>query len=158
MSKFSGSDIVEFGVQIEKNGRDFYNALLKCTGNIKLKETFKFLAQAEEEHVKDFEKILDLVEKHEPSQVFTQEYFGYMKASAKQYVFTEKDTGREIAENVKSESDGLDLGIDFEKKSIKFYQEMKKCIPEEGQGLLDELISQEEGHLKNLERLKSEFG
>ena len=39
---FAGSEIVELGVQIEVNGRDFYCALAGGTEDKQAKETFSF--------------------------------------------------------------------------------------------------------------------
>ena len=55
---FSGSEIVQIGIQIEKNGRDFYNALEKQSTSNKSKEIFRYLAGEEEKHIKVFEEIL----------------------------------------------------------------------------------------------------
>jgi len=41
---FAGSEIVEIGIQIEKNGRDFYNTLDKQSKNEKAKEIYRFLS------------------------------------------------------------------------------------------------------------------
>ena len=40
---FAASEVVEIGVQIEINGRDFYNTLIKKSKNKKTKEIFEHL-------------------------------------------------------------------------------------------------------------------
>ena len=45
---FAGSEIVEMGIQIEKNGRDFYCALTEKSKDKKAKEIFAYLAEQEE--------------------------------------------------------------------------------------------------------------
>jgi len=45
---FSGSEITEIGVQIEKNGKDFYDELTKKSKNQKAKEIFSYLSGEEE--------------------------------------------------------------------------------------------------------------
>lgn len=151
---FSGSEIVELGIQIEKNGRDFYNALVGKSKNQKAKEKFKYLAGEEEKHIEVFSKILDSVHKYEPPESYPGEYFAYMNALARDYVFTEKDKGKEVAKNVKGDKQAVELGIRFEKDSIIFYTGMKRIVPEYDHKIVDKLISQEQDHLRQLSELK----
>lgn len=151
---FAGSEIVELGIQIEKNGRDFYNAVIEQSKNQKAKETFKYLAGEEEKHIAVFQNILDSVHKYKPPESYPGEYFAYMNALARDYVFTQKDKGREIAKNVKGDKEAISLGIGFEKDSIIFYVGMKKVVPEYDHKIVDRLITQEQDHLRQMSELK----
>ncbi len=151
---FAGSEIVKLGIQIEKNGRDFYNTLSSQSKNQKASEIFKYLAGEEEKHIKTFQEILNKTEKYEPSGLDADEYFAYMNALASEYVFTQKDKGKEIAKTIKSDQEAMNMGIGFEKDSIVFYEGMKKVVPEYDLKIVDALITQEQGHLKILSDLK----
>ncbi|MFH0762886.1 MAG: ferritin family protein [Candidatus Omnitrophota bacterium] len=151
---FSGSEIVELGIQIENNGRDFYNALAGKSKNPKAQSIFAFLAQEEGKHIFAFQKILDSVEKYQPPEAYPGEYFAYMKTLADKYIFTKKDEGRRIAEIVKSDAQALDMGIGFEKDSIDFYQNIKKVVPAYGQKIVDGVVAQEQKHLEMLSDLR----
>lgn len=151
---FAGSEIVELGIQIEKNGRDFYNTLTKQSKNPKAKDIFKFLAAEEERHIKIFQGILEKTEKYEPPESYPGEYFAYMNALASEYIFTQKDKGEEIAKRTKTDKEAVDLGIGFEKDSIIFYEGMKKVIPPYHLNIVEELILQEQNHLRQLTDLK----
>jgi len=152
---FAGSEIVAIGIQIEKNGRDFYNTLFTKSTKQKAKDIFEYLASEEEKHIAMFLKILDSLENYEPKEAFPQEYFAYMKALAEKYVFTQENKGSEIAGNTKSDKDAIELGIGFEKDSIAFYNGMKKVVPEGDVKIINGLIAQEEEHLKRLSDLKN---
>ena len=151
---FAGSEIVELGIQIEKNGRDFYDTLVRQLKNKKAKEIFKYLAGEEEKHIATFQRILDKLEKYEPPESYPGEYFAYMNALASDYVFTQKDTGKRIAKNITSDKEAVDTGTGFEKDSILFYEGMKKVVPEYDHKVIDELITQEQSHLRQLSDLK----
>lgn len=151
---FAGSEIVEIGIQIEKNGRDFYNTLEKKSKNQKASEIFKYLAGEEEKHIVVFQKILDSLGKNEPPELYPDEYFAYMNALASEHVFTKEDKGEEIAKTIKSDMEAVNMGIGFEKDSIIFYEGMKKVVPEYDLKLVDELIMQEQDHLSILSDLK----
>ncbi len=151
---FAGSEIVELGIQIEKNGRDFYNTLASQSKNQKAGEIFRYLAGEEEKHIKVFQEILNKTEKYEPSGLDADEYFAYMNALASEYVFTQKDKGKEIAKTIENDKEAVDMGIGFEKDSIIFYEGMKKAVPEYGLKIINGLIMQEQSHLKKLSDLK----
>jgi rubrerythrin len=152
---FAGSEIIELGIQIEKNGKDFYNTLVSQSKNQHAKEIFKHLEGEEEKHIATFQKILDALHKYEPPESYPGEYFVYMSALAGEYVFTQKDKGKEIAMNTKSDKEAIELGIKFEKDSIIFYVGMKKVVPEHQGKMVDKLIEQEKIHLYKLLELKN---
>jgi rubrerythrin len=152
---FSGSEMVEIGIQIEKNGRDFYNTLASKSKNEKSKNIFEYLAGQEEKHMEVFQGILGSVEKYEPAEAYPGEYSAYMNSLASGSVFTQKDKGKEIAKKLKNEQEAIDIGIKAEKDSIVFYEGMKKVVPEYDQKIIDEVIKQEQGHLKQLQDLKT---
>jgi len=154
---FAASEVVEMGIQIEKNGRDFYNTLTRQAKNTKAKEVFQYLAGEEEKHIRVFQGILDSVEKYVPSESYPGEYFAYMSALAGDYVFTQKDKGEELAQGIKTDKEAVSLGIGFEKDSILFYEGMKKVVPEYHLKIIAELIMQEQNHLRQLSDLKQKL-
>jgi rubrerythrin len=154
---FSGSEIMEIGVQIEKNGRDFYSTLAIQSKDPKTRDIFKFLAGEEEKHITVFQRILSSIAKYEPPEAYPGEYFAYMSALAAESIFTKKDKGKEIAGKIKNDKEAIDIGIGAEKDSIIFYEGMKKAVPEYDQKVIDEVIAQEEGHLKQLLESKAKF-
>ena len=147
---FVGSEIVEIGIQIENNGRDFYNMLARRSENEKAKEIFGFLAGEEEKHIKVFEGILEKTQEFAPQGLDADDYLRYMKVLAGEHIFTQKDRGAEIAQNTGSDKEAIDVAIRFEEDSIVFYVGMKKLVPEYDHQVIEFLIMQEENHLKQL--------
>ncbi|MFH0840137.1 MAG: ferritin family protein [Candidatus Omnitrophota bacterium] len=152
---FSGSEIVGFGIEIERNGRDFYNTLAAKAQDAKAKDVFKFLEREEEKHIAVFRKILESVKEYEPPETYVGEYFAYMTMLAGEYVFTQADKGKEVAKKITNDKEAIDLGIKFEKESIIFYEGMKKAVPEIQAGIVEKLVEQENAHLFKLLKLKS---
>jgi len=152
---FSASEVIELGIQIEKNGRDFYNTLTAQSKNPKAQEVFKFLAGEEEKHIKVFQGILGKAQKYQPAGLGADDYFAYMKSLASEHIFTQKDKGEEVARTLKTEKEAIQKAIGFEEDSIVFYEGLKKTVPEYDQGVVDELIRQEQKHLKKLIDLKA---
>jgi len=151
---FSGSEIIELGVQIEKNGKDFYETVFSNSKNEAAKKLFKYLAGEEEKHIAIFKEFLAVTEQYEPAESYAGEYVSYMKALASECVFTKKNKGKETAGKIKSDKEAVDVGIGFEKDSIIFYEGMKKAVLEYDHKIIDYLIAQEQGHLRRLAELK----
>lgn len=151
---FAGSEILEIGIQIERNGKDFYEALSGQAKDAKTKDLFKFLAGEEAKHMVKFQEILGQVEKYQPQGLDADEYYAYMNALASESVFTQANKGKELAKRVKNSKKAVRIGITAEKDSIVFYEGMKKSVPEHEHKVVDEVIAQEQGHLKKLLDLK----
>jgi rubrerythrin len=147
---------VKLGVQIEKNGMDFYNALVNRSKDKKASGIFRYLAGEEEKHISVFQKLLNSIEKYEPAESYPNEYFAYMNALAGDHVFTKEGRGKEIANKVKSDKEAIELGIGFEKDSIIFYEGMKKAVLAGEVKIIEQLILQEESHLQMLQNQMEE--
>ncbi|HTY45417.1 MAG TPA: ferritin family protein [Patescibacteria group bacterium] len=154
---FAGSEIVELGVQIEKNGRDFYNALASRSKNQKAVGIFTYLAKEEEKHIAVFQKMLEKLDAYEPPQAYADDYVAYMKALAGEHVFTQEHQGEAVAKKAASDAEAVQIGIQLEKDSIVFYEGMKKAVPEYDHKAVNELIVQEQGHLRQLVVLKEQL-
>lgn len=150
---FAASEILEIAVQIEKNGYDFYSAMAFGSKDTRARELFTFLSKEEDKHRQVFLKIMDETEKYEPQGLDVDQYSAYMNSLAADVVFTQKDKGRELAAKIKSQSEAIDVGIKAEKDSIVFYEGIKKAVPGYDQKIVDEIIEQEQGHLKLLMEL-----
>jgi len=150
---FSASEIVELAIEIEKNGRDFYYALIKKSKFPKAQEIFQYLALEEGKHILAFKDILDTVQKH-LAVSYPAEYLNYMSALSDGYIFTQQNTGEAIALKVQSDLQGIEIGIGFEKDAVTFYEGMKKAVPTNEHKIINEVIAQEKLHLRQLLDLK----
>ena len=154
---FAGSEVVELGIQIEKNGKDFYQALAAQSKVPKARDTFVFLAKEEEKHISVFQSILGRTQGYEPPQSYPGEYLAYMNALASDQVFTQKDKGRGVALAIKTDKEAVNMAMGFEKDSIIFYQGMKDMVPGHEQKIIDELIAQEQAHVIRLSALRADL-
>lgn len=151
---FAGKEIIEIGIQIEKNGRDFYNTLLKQSKEIEIQDLFKFLATEEEKHIKAFQKILEQTGQYEVQGLDSDDYYAYMNALASEHVFTKANTGEPVARSIKSDKEAIEMAIGFEKDSIIFYEGMIRVVPDDDKKIVNALIIQEQDHLRRLTRMK----
>ena len=147
---FKSSEIVKFAVQIEKNGRDFYDQAAKSVKAESAKKIFELLSYEEQLHIAVFESILNQLDAHEPAERYPGEYADYMLALVSENVFTKNKQGYEIARTIRNDKQALELALGFEKDSILFYYEMKRYVWEGFHKDIDKLIAQEQEHLKKI--------
>lgn len=155
-------DIFRVGVQIETNGKLFYETAAKQTQETRAKELFKELADWENQHIELFEKLrLQLPETAKEENLFDpgSELEMYIEATADSHIFIKNKDIASLVSTLKTPREVLDLAITFEKDSVVFYSAMKKAIPESfGKGRMDTLINEEIKHIAMLAQQKEKLG
>lgn len=152
---FSGSELVEIAIGIERNGAAFYRALAQKTENDKARAIYQHLADEEIKHQNTFQGMLRSVGSYQPPEEYAEDYRLYLKSLVDSSVFTDAAQAQRVAAKVASEAEALDVGIWAEKDSILFYTEMQNLVkPADHQVILD-IINQERGHLNQLTQLKN---
>lgn len=151
---FSGSEVVELGIEIEKNGRDFYDACAKKARDEAVGEMFRYLSREEERHIVSFKNMLDSIRQQDRAESYPGEYFAYLNALASEHIFTRANSGADLAARLKEDAQAVDMAIGLEKDSIIFYEGMKEVVPATEMAVVEELIAQEQAHLRKLVELK----
>ena len=155
MGVFYAREIVEVAIQIEKNGRAFYTAMEGSVEDPELKGTYAFLAREEAKHIERFSQLGDRVKKGRPGTFMESEEYGlYLEALADEHVFRADGSGEKMARKAKGKIGGLDIGIQFEKDTILFFEELCGLIHAKDRSVIDRLISEEKAHLKKLLDMK----
>jgi len=148
---------VKYAVQIEKNGRDFYDQAAKSVKSDKAKKVLEFLSNEEQQHIAAFEEILRQIPGNEPKERYPGEYADYMLALIEESLFTKSKQGYDSAKTIRNDKQALELAVGFEKDSILFYYEMKRFVWEGLHGNIDKLIAEEQDYLKKLSDLLKGF-
>jgi rubrerythrin len=152
---FSGSELLEVALGIEKNGAAFYQALAERTANNHTRAIYEHLALEETRHQKTLQGILDKVGRYQPSQDYAEDYYLYLKSLVDSSVFSDAAQARKIAAQTSSPAQALDIGIKAEKDSILFYTEMKNLVKPADHPVIDNIINEERGHLNQLSELRA---
>ena len=151
---FSGSELINIAIGIEKNGLAFYQSLVKAEKDVMARGAYKYLADMEEKHLKTFQSMLDTMGEYKPPEIYTEEYDLYLKALVDSAVFTDDKVAREMAEKVTSSAEAMQIALGAEKDSILFYSEMRNLVPERDRKVVDRIIEEEKSHLRQLSDLK----
>lgn len=152
-------EIFKVGVEIERNGKAFYQAAASAAKDAGLKKLCGELAAWETKHVELFEglrRALPAEAREDGSFDPADEESQYLRATADGHVFVKnKDVGALVA-RCTSPAALLDLAIEFEKDSVVFYSALKQLLPK-AQGL-DALIDEELRHIGLLTAQRAKAG
>lgn len=154
---FSGKEVLEIAIQIEKNGFTFYSQAAKKVTDKTARELIEWLAQEEKSHIGRFEDILSSFspERLDMTPAELEEYYLYLKALADARVFTTELKAEEAAQGIKNGKDAINLGIGFEKDSLLFLHGIKMLVKGSDALAVEELQREEMLHLKKLVELKN---
>lgn len=153
MVMFSGSELAQTAVNIERNGIAFYAALAERSRDQKTKRTFGELADMERQHEKTFCAMLDSTGKEAPFEEYSGQHASYLKALADSAVFTDAAKAAETARQVANQAEALRLAMEAEKDSILFYMEMRGVSREKDRVVIERIIDEEKTHLVQLREM-----
>ena len=158
---FNAREIFDIGVQIEVNGKAFYEAAAKKTAETAMKEFFTELAAWENQHIKLFGELRDALPTAAGNvAVFdpNDEAATYLQATADSHVFVKNKDMVALMAGCKGPLDILDIAITFEKDSVVYYTTMKKVVAKDlGQDKVDRLIDEEIKHISLLTQRRAKL-
>ena len=151
---FSGSELVNIAIGIERRGVTFYDTMTKSTKNVTARDVFQYLANVEREHIQIFQNMLTKAEKYQFPETYAEEYAAYLQALVDSAVFTDDFITSEVATKAGSDIKALELAISAEKDSILFYYGIKEITPRRAQSTVNKILTEEKSHLRQLSELK----
>lgn len=157
--KFSGYEIGEMAIQIERNGKAFYEVLENKSNDNDMRLFFKYLSDQENIHMERFKELRDTLSKEGYVAPYDwDEARDYLSALVSKEVFSGSNVGAKIAEQAKDECAAFDAAIGLEKDSLLFYHEMMRFVNVQDHPLIEAIADEERKHIKVLTEKKSERG
>lgn len=151
---YNANEVYEIGIEIERNGKAFYEAAVESVEDPDTKKFLDDLAKWEGQHISLFEKLQsELSEQENEDNVFDpdNEAHLYLKAAAASHVFRKNLDITDIVAHCKNHVDILNMAIQFEKDSVVLYNTMIGMVPEHlGKDKIERLIEEELKHLSLL--------
>lgn len=123
-------EIIRIGIEIEKNGCDFYKLAAEKIDDAKAKKFLTQLASWEVEHVSIFEQFL---QDEQCDTCVSESWYedetakGYFKSIADSHIFL-KSKAESVLENCDTIMDVLKMALQFEKDSIVLYESLKSMV------------------------------
>ncbi len=152
--QFSGSELLETALSIERNGIALYRALANETQNKDSKAIYDYLVGEEEKHVNTFQSMLNTIGQYQPPKDYNLKYMLYLQNIVAPSVFSNISEARQRAKKLSTEIQAIDMGIQSEKDSILFYTEMQNYVMQSDQQIVLNIIDEEKDHLVQLSQLK----
>lgn len=151
---FNAGEAFKIAIEIEENGRGFYEKAAAKTDDREVRRIFEFLGAEEVKHKQRFTQLKnELPESTSGSTVWDpdNELDQYLKMMADMHVFRKsEDVDRKLAQ-ANDASEALDVAIQFEKDSIVFFAEMQSnSESDEARNNIGQLVREEQDHLKKL--------
>ena len=154
MFGFNAAEVFQIGIEIEENGKTFYEKAASKIDDPEVKAIFEDLAQQEVEHKRRFQELKEkLPEEAGESTVFDpdNELNQYLKMMADSHVFRTSENVEEKLADVRDAVDALKMAIEFEKDSVLFFLSMQEATEEKrGRELIGWLVKEEQAHLRRL--------
>ena len=151
---FNASEVFQIAIDIEENGRRFYEKAMGLSDDHDVNTVFAALAQEEAEHLEKFKDLKSQLPKAASGDTVwdpENEVDQYLQMMADMNVFRSDVDMEEKLSLVGSVEDALKLGIQFEKDSIIFFLSVQEATAEnKGRNSIDQLVNEEKEHLKRL--------
>lgn len=150
---FNAGEVFKIAIQIEENGKQFYDESQKIVRNPGIQKLFAELAEQEIEHKKKFESLkAQLPPESTVSGVWDpdNELDQYIKTMADAHVFVTSVSLKDQLARVKDAKSALKMAIEFEKDSVIFFLTLEESTDKKDQELIKSLVKEEQGHLKRL--------
>jgi rubrerythrin len=154
---FSGSELINIAIGIERRGIAFYDIMAKSTKNAVAREVFQYLSDMERGHIQIFQEMLGEADKYQFPAAGAGEYTAYLQSLVDSAVFSEETVTSETVTRTESDVEAIELAIGAEKDSILFYYEMKEIMPQRAQPTVNKIIAEEKAHLRQLSELKKKL-
>lgn len=153
-SIFSGNDLINIAIDIERRGIMFYDIMAKSTDNEDARAVFEELVEMERDHITVFEEMLGEVDEFQMQEAPSQARTDYLQALIDDAVFTDDLITSEMATQADSDIKALELAITAEKDSILFYYELRDILPGQSLPAINRIITEEKSHLQQLSDIK----
>ena len=160
--QYNAYEIFQMGVEIEKNGKLFYDACARRTLHPEVKKLCGELAGWENQHVTLFQRLQDDLPESARSETFydpDNELGMYLKAAADSHIFLANQDMSALASSLKTPRDILTMALSFEKDSVVLYTGMQRMVPREmGKASIEAITTEELKHISIITRLLASLG
>jgi len=156
VAKFNADKVFEMGMQIERNGREFYRRAAAGAQDAAVRRMLSSLAEMEDDHEGLFGRLKAALPKEAaPELLFDPDGTAarYLRAAADTHVFNAESARPDDLSDCPTAEDVLRKAMEFEKDSVVFFLALKEVVPEDlGKAEVDGLIREELDHIALLSR------
>jgi rubrerythrin len=150
---FSGDELINIAIDIERRGISLYDVMAKSTDSEMARSAFAGLAEMERVHLKTFQDMLRESGAGQSREI-PPEYPDHIRTLIDEAVFSDDLITSEMAMQADTDIKAVEIGIRAEKDSLLFYYEMKENVPHRAVPVISRIIAEEKEHLRQLSEIK----
>ena len=155
MKTYNLEDIFKFAINMEGQGKVFYDAVSDNTEDKKAKELFSYLGKQETEHAKTFGRLYNIYAKKGSSFSADEHFEEVLDTLFRGLLVPDISEVRDALVRKKRITSIIKIGMDVELNTILFYKKLKESIGAGEAGkALEKIIAEEENHLVRLKNLR----
>jgi rubrerythrin len=156
MEQFSKNEAIELAIQIEREGKEFFDAVAKAASEEEVRNVFRWLAAEETRHMQVFESMREETERLALSGPYDWEEVGrYLRAMVQERVFPGVEEASKVARGMKDLGRVFRFALQIEKDNILYFHELRDFVAEQDRGVLNRLIEEEKSHIRRLVELRN---
>ncbi len=145
---FRAGEILDMAIQIERQGIRFYEACASSRLQQDVLEVFRRLIEQERLHVDIFSRMKAGLVDYSLPETYTGEMRNYVDSFVRDQVFYQPAEAFRQASDIEDPLKAIEFSIGFEKRSILFYSAIKQVIRHSETKVVDDVITQEHGHIR----------
>ena len=152
MNLINVNRLLQYAVQLEERGVNFYKAWAEKAETDELRMLFLMLSDEEKSHQEKFTRIA--VYHKDPAKGFeiSQEYSAYLDQFANEILFNEKEISM-----INGLKDAIEVAKKQELDSMLFYTDIKNHVSAEYTEAVEQIISEEREHFTKLSNLQEKL-
>lgn len=160
MQNLSVNEVIEFALNIERNGRAFYESALERKDlDEEARKLITLLRDEEISHENYFKTLRDsddLADMVDPDGWETTS--AYLDSIAKAHIFNQENSSIRLAAEAKNSSEIIKFAIQFEKDTLLYFHSLyADTTDEKAREIIFKIIKQEMKHLKMLQDISKDY-
>lgn len=160
MQNLSVNEVIEFALNIERNGRDFYDSALERTNlEDSARSVITMLRDEEIGHEKYFKTLRDsddLAELIDPDG--WEMTSSYLDSIIKSHIFTKEGSSIKLATEAENTAEIIKFAMQFEKDTLLYFHTIYAETKEpKAQKAIFSIIKEEMKHLKKLQDISKNY-
>ena len=157
--KYAGSEVLRMAVEMEKNGKTFYDSVIRAVKDERTQGVFQFLSDEEVRHEKVFREMLEGVEPRRGESPYDDtEMVLYFRSLIDRKIFPSEEEGESMKKDLDDPAVAIRIALSLEKDSILFYHELTRITEEKDRAVVGRIIEEERDHIHRILKLKEELG
>ena len=156
MSTVNIKDVFKVAINIEENGKKFYEYAATMAANKDIKGVMLALAKEEEIHKKTFEKMSAQLKGKYSMSDFSEKYMENLMVYIEEKIVFKKEKFNAAAAEKKMDNiiHAVEFAMDREQDSITLYEGIKNIVKKEQADIVEQIIKEEQNHFLKLSMAK----